>query len=62
MASKITEECINCGVCEPECPNSAITAGADIYVVDPSLCDDCESAGGSPMCMEVCPCDAIIKA
>ncbi len=27
MALKITEECINCGVCEPECPNVAIYEG-----------------------------------
>lgn len=62
MASKITEECINCGVCEPECPNGAITAGDDIYVIDPNLCDECAEAGGSPLCMEVCPCDAVVPA
>src|SRR5690606_15650688 len=27
MAIKITEECINCGACEPECPNNAIYEG-----------------------------------
>ena len=35
MATMITDECINCGACEPECPNSAITQGDDIYVIDP---------------------------
>lgn len=29
MAIKITDECINCGACEPECPNTAIYEGAD---------------------------------
>jgi len=28
MAIKITDECINCGACEPECPNNAIYEGA----------------------------------
>ena len=35
MATYITEECINCGACEPECPNEAISEGEDIYVIDP---------------------------
>jgi ferredoxin len=50
----ITEECISCGACEPECPNEAISAGDDIYVIDPDKCDDCET------CVEVCPVDCII--
>ncbi|NRA92486.1 MAG: 4Fe-4S binding protein, partial [Psychroserpens sp.] len=29
MAIIITDECINCGACEPECPNTAIYEGAD---------------------------------
>jgi ferredoxin len=35
MALWITEECINCDVCEPECPNDAIRMGAEIYEIDP---------------------------
>ena len=34
----ITDECINCDVCEPECPNEAISAGEEIYVIDPKKC------------------------
>jgi NAD-dependent dihydropyrimidine dehydrogenase PreA subunit len=31
MAIKITDECINCGACEPECPNNAIYEGGVEY-------------------------------
>lgn len=31
MALKITEECINCGACEPECPNNAIYEGGVVW-------------------------------
>ena len=31
MAYQISDECINCGACEPECPVSAISAGDDKY-------------------------------
>ena len=41
MATYITEECINCGACEPECPNEAISEGDDIYIIDPNLCIEC---------------------
>jgi ferredoxin len=62
MANRITDECTTCGVCEPECPNEAISLGADIYVIDPTLCDECAQDGGDPACMDVCPCDgAIVK-
>lgn len=40
MAFVITEECINCGACEPECPNLAITAGEERYVIDPEKCTE----------------------
>jgi ferredoxin len=62
MANKITEDCINCGACEPECPNTAISAGDDIYVIDASLCDECAADGGNHACVAVCPSDAIVKA
>lgn len=62
MANRITEECISCGVCEPECPNEAISLGDDIYVIDPDLCDECAQDGGTPACIEICPIDdAIVK-
>ena len=41
MALLITDECINCDVCEPECPNNAISEGEEIYVIDPALCTEC---------------------
>ena len=48
MSLRITEECINCDVCEPECPNGAISQGAEVYVIDPGQCTD------------VCPVDCIV--
>ena len=60
MAMKITDECINCAACEPECPREAITEGEDLYEIDASLCTECEEEG-SPMCLEVCPVDSIVK-
>ncbi len=41
MALIITDECINCDVCEPECPNDAISQGVEIYVIDPAKCTEC---------------------
>jgi ferredoxin len=55
MAMKIVAECINCGACEPECPNSAITAGDSIYLIDPVKCTECVGAYDTPRCIEVCP-------
>lgn len=59
MALKITEECINCDVCEPECPNEAIYQGPDIYEIDPLKCTECVGHFGEPQCREVCPVDCI---
>jgi len=62
MALKITEECINCAACEPDCPNEAITEGDDIYVIDHEKCTECVGAHDEPQCIEVCPIDdCIIK-
>ncbi len=61
MALKITEECINCGACEPECPNSAITQGDDIYVIDTAKCTECQGVNDSPACAGVCPVDCCVK-
>ena len=59
MALKITEECINCDVCEPECPNEAITQGEEIYEIDPNRCTECVGHFDQPQCREVCPVDCI---
>jgi ferredoxin len=59
MALMITDECINCDVCEPECPNDAISQGEDIYVIDPNKCTECVGHFDTPQCREVCPVDCI---
>jgi ferredoxin len=60
MAYKITEECISCGACEPECPNEAISEGGEIYVIDPAKCTECVGAHESSRCVEVCPVDCCV--
>jgi ferredoxin len=55
MATRITDDCINCGACEPECPNSAISQGDDIYVIDPELCTECVGFYDHEACQAVCP-------
>lgn len=60
MALMITDECINCDVCEPECPNDAISQGEEIYVIDPALCTECVGHHEVSQCVEVCPVDCII--
>ena len=59
MSLFITDECINCDVCEPECPNSAITEGEEIYEIDRDLCTECVGHFDEPQCVEVCPVDCI---
>ena len=59
MALKITDACINCDVCEPECPNHAISQGPEIYVIDPTLCTECVGHFDKPQCQQVCPVDCI---
>ena len=59
MALMITDECINCDVCEPECPNSAISQGPVIYVIDWEKCTECVGHFDAPQCVEVCPVDCI---
>ncbi|MGB5063554.1 MAG: YfhL family 4Fe-4S dicluster ferredoxin [Candidatus Competibacter sp.] len=60
MALMITDECINCDVCEPECPNEAIYQGEEIYEIDPNRCTQCVGHFDTPQCIEVCPVDCII--
>ena len=59
MALMITSQCINCDVCEPECPNEAIYFGAEIYEIDPHKCTQCVGHFDTPQCVEVCPVDCI---
>jgi ferredoxin len=59
MALMITDECINCDVCEPECPNEAIYQGEEIYEIDPDKCTECVGHFDQPQCQEVCPVDCI---
>jgi ferredoxin len=60
MAYIITEACINCGACEPECPNEAISAGEEIYVIDPSRCTECVGHFDESQCASVCPVDCCV--
>lgn len=60
MAYKITEECISCGACEPECKNEAITEGQEIYIIDTAKCTECVGWFESSKCAEVCPVDACV--
>jgi ferredoxin len=60
MAYYITSDCINCGACEPECPNVAISEGDPVYVIDPDRCTQCIGHYESSRCAEVCPVDACL--
>ncbi|MDA9087525.1 YfhL family 4Fe-4S dicluster ferredoxin [Methylophilaceae bacterium] len=61
MSLFITDECINCDVCEPECPNDAIYQGIEIYEINPKLCTECVGHFDQPQCVEVCPVACIPK-
>ncbi len=60
MALYITDECINCDVCEPECPNEAIFQGDEIYEITTDLCTECVGHYDEPQCVEVCPVDCCL--
>jgi Pyruvate/2-oxoacid:ferredoxin oxidoreductase delta subunit len=60
MATMITNECINCGACEPECPNNAISQGETIFVIDPMLCTECVGFHDYEACAAVCPVDCCV--
>jgi ferredoxin len=63
MAMKITEECIACGACVPECPTNSITEGdGTLYVIDAATCVECVGHHDSPQCVSVCPVECIVKA
>ena len=55
MALLITKKCINCDMCEPECPNDAISMGDDIYEINPDLCTECVGHYDKLTCQSVCP-------
>jgi len=59
VALIITDECINCDVCEPECPNAAISMGPEIYQIDPDRCTECVGHFDEPQCRQVCPVECI---
>ena len=59
MALLITDECINCDVCEPECPNDAIFMGPLIYEIEHAKCTECVGHFETSQCVEVCPVDCI---
>lgn len=59
MSLKITDECINCDVCEPECPNEAIYQGEEIYEIESEKCTQCIGHYDEPQCQLVCPVDCI---
>jgi len=60
MALLITEECINCAACEPECPNEAITEEDPVYVIEPDLCTECVGFHEEAQCAAVCPVDCCL--
>jgi ferredoxin len=60
MAYMITEECINCAACEPECPNEAISAGDEIYEINPDKCTECVGHFDESQCAAVCPVDCCV--
>ncbi|RME89261.1 MAG: YfhL family 4Fe-4S dicluster ferredoxin [Anaerolineae bacterium] len=62
MAMMITDECISCGACEPECPTESISEGDTIYVINAETCVECEGYHDEPQCASVCPVECIVKA
>jgi len=60
MATMITEQCINCGACEPECPNQAISMGEELFLIDPERCTECVGFHDEEQCASVCPVDVCL--
>jgi len=61
MAYKITDDCISCGACEPECLNKAISEGETIYKIDPDKCTECVGVARRSKCADVCPVEACVS-
>jgi ferredoxin len=59
MSLQITDECINCDVCEPVCPNQAISFDKTQYIIHPALCTECVGHFDTPQCQTVCPVECI---
>lgn len=59
MALKILDTCINCDMCDPECPNEAIALGDEIYEIDADKCTECVGHYDKPTCVSVCPIDCV---
>jgi len=60
MATLITSDCINCGACEPECPNDAISQGGEVYVIDQERCTECVGFHAKEACQAVCPVECCV--
>ncbi len=60
MSLKILDTCVNCDVCEPVCPNQAISLGRVIYEIAPGRCTECVGHFDTPQCVDVCPVECII--
>lgn len=55
MVLLITKKCISCYLCEPECPNEAISFTGEYYKINPKLCTECLGYYKQPACKQVCP-------
>jgi ferredoxin len=51
----VASQCVNCSACEPECPNEAISAAADTFIIDPTKCTECIGFHDDPQCALICP-------
>ncbi|CAG4883917.1 Ferredoxin-2 [Georgfuchsia toluolica] len=62
MAMTITEECINCAACQPECPNDAISEGKKVHEIDANKCTECKGTYDEPQCVAVCAVDCVVTS
>jgi len=61
MALLIEQDCINCDMCELECPNEAIFMGKNVYQINSDKCTECVGHYDQAQCVNVCPIDCIIS-